>query len=407
MNLFITKFINKNYLSAAISAVILATNYSYYRYRYQTYTDCQPLLSPPLPPPQPMIIRRTLMTWAGSNPHIDDLFQQNRSSVVYVVPQNRDQLDCDTFGTGFIVQCDDPDNCLVITNYHVCYDSPVVGVKFAVNYTNGDILRDIDPQSMNEPLTYLWSQVVYVEPYRDLVLVRLPPVKLDLLWALRLANNEPEIGDWFILLGHGDIANSFKYGIVAHPNHPMEYERGLLGQSSEIVFAMNYLQLQIVTQITPGYSGGPVLNMNGEVIGVCFGRRMPKMSQAIKLTDIKDFLELAELYDMSLNSENLVNQRRYRFSKSIGVVVKYDNHSYTVRGYAPNAILVKNHLLPNDRIIGINDMAIQSKYHLRQAVKEWETVDYDNSPGIKLRVMRNNQGLDVYVKPEILRHLFY
>ena len=130
-------------------------------------------------------------------------------------------------GTGFII------GDLIITNSHV-----VSGLKEVV-VSAKEIKRAI-------------AQVVYDDPYFDLAFIKLSSLKKTKS-PLHLAKQTVFDGDTTIAIGH-------PYGL----NYSVT--EGIVSKASRLQDDLEYIQTD--TAINPGNSGGPLLNANGDVIGV-------------------------------------------------------------------------------------------------------------------------------------------
>ncbi len=129
-------------------------------------------------------------------------------------------------GTGFVI--DD----LIITNSHV-----VGGLKEVV-ISSKQIKRSI-------------AKVIYDDTHYDLAFIRfnLPTLSNP----LKLTKENIKDGDTTIAIGH-------PYGL----NYTIT--EGIISKASRLQDNLEYIQIDAA--INPGNSGGPLLNINGEVIGV-------------------------------------------------------------------------------------------------------------------------------------------
>jgi len=129
-------------------------------------------------------------------------------------------------GTGFII------GDVIITNSHV-----VSGLKEVVVSA--------------KKLTRTIAQVVYDDPYFDIAFIKCDFAKPQT--SLTLANNNVEDGDTIIAIGH-------PYGL----NYTAT--EGIVSRASRLQDDLEYIQMDAA--INPGNSGGPLLNIEGEVVGV-------------------------------------------------------------------------------------------------------------------------------------------
>jgi S1-C subfamily serine protease len=145
-------------------------------------------------------------------------------------------------GSGFIVSADG----LIITNKHVVDQE---NAKFRVRLNNGDML-DVEK--------------IYKDPVNDLALLKVSPKKP--LIALALGDSDKlKLGQTTIAVGTplGEFTNSVTTGIISGLG------RGITaGSPFDPVQEKLDDVIQTDAAISPGNSGGPLLNSLGEVIGV-------------------------------------------------------------------------------------------------------------------------------------------
>jgi serine protease Do len=147
----------------------------------------------------------------------------------------------ESLGSGFIV---DPKG-YIITNNHVIDKADKIYVKLS---TDPDGTSD-----MGRP-----AHVIGVDKATDLAVIKidtstpLPTVKLG-------NSDTTQVGDWVEAIGSPfALSQTVTAGIVSAKNRTIEP-----GQSGQF---QHFIQTDAA--INPGNSGGPLLNMNGEVIGV-------------------------------------------------------------------------------------------------------------------------------------------
>ena len=146
----------------------------------------------------------------------------------------------ESLGSGFIV---DPKG-YIITNNHVIEKADQIYVKLST---------DPDGQDMGRP-----AHVIGFDKATDLAVIKidtsapLPTVKLG-------NSDSTQVGDWVEAIGSPfALAQTVTAGIISAKNRTIEPGAG--GQFQHFI--------QTDAAINPGNSGGPLLNMNGEVIGV-------------------------------------------------------------------------------------------------------------------------------------------
>ncbi len=180
----------------------------------------------------PAVALVTVAKWSGNDgSSAEDFFNEffRRRPRQPREPERRDGG-----GSGFVV---DP-NGLIVTNYHVVEDADEIRVDF------GD--RD-----------YL-AEVVGIDPETDLALIRIDAG--EDLPALPLGDSDVvRPGEWVMAIGSpGGLENSVTVGVVSAKGR-----RVPIGDDASFA---NYIQTDAA--INFGNSGGPLVNLRGEVIGI-------------------------------------------------------------------------------------------------------------------------------------------
>jgi serine protease Do len=147
----------------------------------------------------------------------------------------------ESLGSGFIV---DPKG-YIITNNHVIEKADKIYVKLS---TDPDGTSD-----MGRP-----ARVIGVDKSTDLAVIKIETSKP--LPTVRLGNSDAaQVGDWVEAIGSPfALSQTVTAGIISAKNRTIQ--PGVNGQFQHFI--------QTDAAINPGNSGGPLLNMNGEVIGV-------------------------------------------------------------------------------------------------------------------------------------------
>jgi serine protease Do len=146
----------------------------------------------------------------------------------------------ESLGSGFIVDA----KGYIITNNHVVEKADKIYVKLST---------DPDSQDLGRP-----ARVIGTDKATDLAVIKidtntpLPTVKLG-------NSDTASVGDWVEAIGSPfALSQTVTAGIISAKNRTIDPGAG--GQFQHFI--------QTDAAINPGNSGGPLLNMNGEVIGV-------------------------------------------------------------------------------------------------------------------------------------------
>ena len=146
----------------------------------------------------------------------------------------------ESLGSGFIV---DPKG-YIITNNHVIEKADKIFVKLST---------DPDTQDLGRP-----ARVIGTDKATDLAVIKIE--SSSPLSTVKLGNSDQvQVGDSVEAIGSPfALAQTVTAGIISAKNRTIE--PGVAGQFQHFI--------QTDAAINPGNSGGPLLNMNGEVIGV-------------------------------------------------------------------------------------------------------------------------------------------
>lgn len=144
-------------------------------------------------------------------------------------------------GTGFFISSDG----MIVTNRHVVNDS-------SASYT---VVTD---DSKKHP-----AHVLAIDPVNDIAVIKIDGSKYP---TLNLGNSDSvQIGQTTIAIGNslGQFSNTVSRGIISGLKRNVTAGGGLAGQTEKL---NNIIQTDAA--INPGNSGGPLLDINGDVIGI-------------------------------------------------------------------------------------------------------------------------------------------
>ncbi len=168
----------------------------------------------------------------GSAPSLQQLFKQSAPAVVLITQLNAAGK-WTSLGSGFVVSS----TGVIVTNHHVI--APDAGaVKLTINLPRGDVYTDV--------------RIIYAEARRDFAVLSIKAAGLP---TIRIGNSDTvEVGDQVVAIGNPQgLELTFTSGIVG---------------SVRLDPSNGYRFIQHQAPISHGSSGGPLLNMQGEVIGI-------------------------------------------------------------------------------------------------------------------------------------------
>lgn len=221
---------------------------------------------------------------------IADVVEQSVSALVNIEVVDSGRVDfftgqsiTETNGSGFIVQEDG----LILTNAHVVMSRrsrTKLKIKLYDGSTYDGVVEDVDMKA-------------------DLATVRINAGKK--LPTMKLGSSlDTRVGEWVIAMGSPlSLANTITTGVISTVHRPSKDLR-LYGKD------MQYLQTDAI--ITFGNSGGPLVNLDGEVIGINAMKVSTGISFAIPIEYAKEFLkETDQKRKGTSKSTDLVNPPRF------------------------------------------------------------------------------------------------
>jgi S1-C subfamily serine protease len=182
---------------------------------------------------------------------LTDLFEETQQSVVQVsgTLNEEDPFFGTSLGSGFIY-----DNIgHIITNYHVVAGSNPDDIS--ITFIDGTVYR---------------ARVVGADQYSDLAVLRVQDdIPADKLIPLPLANSSGLlVGQEVVAIGNPfGLSGSMTEGIVSGLNRLIPVYQDPFSDVTAPAFSIPDV-IQTDAAINPGNSGGPLLNMQGEVVGI-------------------------------------------------------------------------------------------------------------------------------------------
>ncbi|CAF0738555.1 unnamed protein product [Rotaria sordida] len=286
-----------------------------------------------------------------------------------------------TNGSGFIIN----ETGLILTNAHVVRNKKHVKIKLA------------DGQRFT-------GTVEHVDMVADLAVVQIDSKQQKLPYLNLGDSDKIRAGEHCIAVGSPlALSNTVTSGIVSNVGRTSS-ELGLFGRN------INYIQTDCM--ITGGNSGGPLVNLDGQVIGINSMKAMTGISFALPINYAKLFLADIEKKKLkqstSKQTTSITNRRQTRylgikmFSLTPQIIeeMRYRmpmtfsiNKGVYIAGVMVNSTAQRAGLQPGDIIIQVNGHDIETSADLLKRVQEDETLN--------LKIVRNN-GLvfNIVVTPE-------
>jgi serine protease Do len=318
-------------------------------------------LTAPLPPVAPVPGRSSAPVRVTGLPDFSGLVEQNGASVVNIsvvekpdaageagegadplsqffhhqMPNPEHQAPAHGIGSGFIVSADG----YILTNAHVVADAATVTVK------------------LTDRREFI-AKVIGVDKRSDVALIKIAATGLPAVRFGDAANLKP--GQWVIAIGSPfGFANSVTAGVVSATRRPLPDE-------GYVPF------IQTDAAVNPGNSGGPLFNLNGEVIGI--------NSQIYTRSGGYMGMSFAIPIDLALNvRDQLLKTGKVNRSR-IGVQVQEVNqqlaqtfglgipHGALISNVEPKSPGEKAGLKPGDVITSVNGTPIEESYDLPSVV---------------------------------------
>lgn len=285
-----------------------------------------------------------------------------------------------TNGSGFIIN----ENGLILTNAHVVRNRKNVRIKLADGQRFTGTVQDVDMVA-------------------DLAIVQIDSNQQKLPYLSLGDSDRIRAGEHCIAVGSPlSLSNTVTAGIVSNVGRTSS-ELGLYGRN------INYIQTDCM--ITGGNSGGPLVNLDGEVIGINTMKAMTGISFSLPINYAKLFLadvqkKMSKKSTIPTSKTIKSKQKRYlgvkMFSLTPEIVDEMRarmptmlsiNRGIYIAGVMMNSTAQRAGLQPGDIVIQVNGDDIETSADLVKHVQQDETLN--------LKVVRSN-GLvfNISVTPE-------
>ncbi|HEY9387367.1 MAG TPA: trypsin-like peptidase domain-containing protein [Nitrososphaeraceae archaeon] len=188
---------------------------------------------------------------------LPELFSRAQQSVVQVSDTDEQHLLASTMGSGFVYDT----NGHIITNNHVIANSPSQDVD--VTFLDGTVYK---------------AKIIGSDPFSDLAVLYTQDVPKNKLFPMPVGNSGAlRVGEQVVAIGNPfGLSGSMTEGIVSGLGRilpssssspaPSESEETLRAQFGPTFSIPDIIQTDAA--VNPGNSGGPLLNMRGEVVGI-------------------------------------------------------------------------------------------------------------------------------------------
>ncbi|XP_031632717.1 serine protease HTRA2, mitochondrial [Contarinia nasturtii] len=311
-----------------------------------------------------------------------DIVERASPAVVFIEIKDKRHVDYFTRepvtasnGSGFIVDS----NGLILTNAHVVINKPHTFVQVRLQDGRKFI-----------------GMVDSVDPVSDLATVR---INCSGLPKLHLGNSSDlRAGEWVVALGSPlALNNTVTAGVISSTQRASK-DLGLKGKN------INYIQTDAA--ITFGNSGGPLINLDGEAIGINSMKVTAGISFAIPIDYVREFLKKSQrLRD---NKEMVPPPvRRYMgitmLTLTDDILTELRQRSHTVPVEVKSGVLIwkviigspayNGGLHPGDIVTKINGKDVRTTSEIYSVLSE-------KGKALNMTIYRGTQKLEVMIIPE-------
>jgi len=279
-------------------------------------------------------------------------------------------------GTGFIISEDG----MIITNKHVVSDEDA---EYTVLTNNEEKYE---------------AEILARDPVNDIAVLKINKIGLPKLGLGDSSNLK--VGQTVIAIGNalGEYRNTVSTGVISGLQREITASSGF-GQAEQLSGV-----IQTDAAINPGNSGGPLLNLEGDVIGVnvAVAHASENIGFSLPINDVKKVVDSVEKYGEILRP--WIGVRYMMINKAIQDKnqLLFDYGALVLRGQERDDLAVipgspadKAGIVENDIILSVDGRKLEGGYTLSKAVLEHSVGDE-----IKLNVYHRGEEKEVIVKLE-------
>ncbi len=277
----------------------------------------------------------------------------------------------DSIGTGFVI---DGKEGVILTNRHVVNDDRAT---YSVVIGEGEKTYDVEK--------------VYKDPLNDFAILK---INLDgeVLHELKLGDSDKlRVGQTVIAIGNalGEFGNSTTKGIVSGLGRGIVAQEGPFGRAESLD---NVIQTDAA--LNPGNSGGPLLNLQGEVIGinVAISNNAENIGFALPINTLKSVIKTFE--EKGKISRPFLGVEYAQITKKLAEQRALPVGAF-VRKVVPNSPAEKGGIEPGDIILKVNGIRLDDEKNTLAKVIAQQPTDEP----IEIVVDRN--GKEVTLKVEL------
>lgn len=276
-------------------------------------------------------------------------------------------------GSGFVIEGTDPETdekaFYIITNHHVVEDAKDITVKF------------YDGKSYD-------AELIGSDEMTDIAVLSIEETNLI---PLELGDsNELEVGQWVIAIGTPsgeEFAGTMSYGIISGVNREVE----VTNSYGTLVKTMTVLQT--TAALNSGNSGGPLINMAGQVVGINFmkftqdyegmGFSLPSTSAMNIINNLIAFGEVVDRQDSFVVGQGQLGISGMNVDEDVIRVYNLDEDS-------PHGVMVTD----VSRGTAVYDAGLS----LFDIITEFNGVEIDSISTLQAEIAKTNAGSEVELK---------